>query len=187
MIGNTDGHVFVVDLVTGKLLGEMGKSQQHPYIVSLVAISRNLVASSSNPTIKVWNIDKFTLEYTLQGHTMCIPALVCNLEKQILISGSEDETIRVWNDTEAVQVISTNRRLSSLSLVNGWDGILVSGGWKKSHRNSEEDSESNAEDVIQIWNYISGEILQTISSNVGVMSICPLGDDSFAVGNEVHI
>jgi hypothetical protein len=70
--------------------------------ISSVAVSpdryrtaKHLISGSQN-TVKIWNLKAGREVCILRGHTSLVTAVAIAPKRQILISGSEDRTIRVW-------------------------------------------------------------------------------------------
>lgn len=47
--------------------------------------------------IHLWNLASGTLQKTFTGHTSSIHSLSFSIESTILLSGSSDQTVRVWD------------------------------------------------------------------------------------------
>ena len=208
IIGNISGILFVVDMKTHQCIGTMGKSQMHPYIVDIVALPQNRIASSSRQTIKVWSIASCTVQYTLKHHDMVVSALVYDEVNDILISGGHDKRIYVWKYETLIRCIETKSKISSLAILKGDRGILLSGSWKsdpdcdfphvkgrlRAKRKNVEggpgdliEAEKEEENfgVINLWDYLgSGDCLQSIAGE-SVLAVCPLQHGGFATGSSV--
>ncbi len=88
----------------------------------------------------------------------------------ILISGSEDKIIRVWdaNTGELIKKLKGHRS-AVLCLENMGDGLFASGSWDK---------------TIKIWNSFSGQELHTLSGHGHVVQcLAYLGEDIIASGS----
>jgi WD40 repeat protein len=74
------------------------------------AISPGSLMGDPNPStakdIQVWNIDGDRTTWTFEGHSSFVTALSFSLDGSRLVSGSEDNTVRVW-DTQTGHIIST--------------------------------------------------------------------------------
>ncbi|PIA60258.1 hypothetical protein AQUCO_00300043v1 [Aquilegia coerulea] len=58
--------------------------------------NRYLATASSDHTVKIWNVDGFTLEKTLVGHTRWVWDCVFSVDGAYLITASSDSTARLW-------------------------------------------------------------------------------------------
>ncbi|KAK4338813.1 hypothetical protein RND71_040275 [Anisodus tanguticus] len=58
---------------------------------------RYLATASSDHTVKIWNVDGFTLEKTLIGHERWVWDCVFSVDGAFLITASSDTTARLWS------------------------------------------------------------------------------------------
>ena len=68
-------------------------------IYKVIPLRNNRIAScSDDETIKIWNSNNpYNLIKTLNGHTNYVRSIIQLKDKDILISGSDDKTLRKWN------------------------------------------------------------------------------------------
>ena len=71
-------------------------------------------------TINLWDITSGQLIRTLTGHTFWIWRSVDLLNSQTLVSGSQDQTIKLWNWStgECLSTIQTDSGISSLAVID---------------------------------------------------------------------
>ena len=69
------------------------------YIYKVIPLTNNRIAScSADKTIKIWNSNHpYNLINTLNGHNNYVTSIIQLKDKDILISGSWDNTLRKWN------------------------------------------------------------------------------------------
>nr|ACM17528.1 protein kinase domain containing protein-1 [Oryza australiensis] len=58
-----------------------------------------MITGSWDKTAKIWDCQRRTCVQTLEGHTDCITCVCSHPDLQILLTGSNDETVRLWNAT----------------------------------------------------------------------------------------
>lgn len=58
--------------------------------------NRYLATASSDGTVKIWNVDGFTLEKTLTGHSRWVWDCVFSIDGAYLVTASSDGTARLW-------------------------------------------------------------------------------------------
>ncbi|CAI9094960.1 OLC1v1030803C1 [Oldenlandia corymbosa var. corymbosa] len=63
-----------------------------------------LATASSDHTVKIWNVDGFTLEKTLVGHQHWVWDCVFSVDGAYLITASSDTTARLWSKSSGEQV-----------------------------------------------------------------------------------
>ena len=93
---DADGVVKVWDV---RMVAEMGQIDAGQYPINKVAIDRGglrAVAASDDGTIKVLNLENFTMATTLTGHEGAVQCVALAPNDAYLVSGSSDNTFRVW-------------------------------------------------------------------------------------------
>ena len=88
-------------------------------VLTVIALPKNRIASSSmDKTIKIW---KSNLPYcdtpfgVLKGHTNCVYSILYMKERDVMVSGSADSTLRLW-DISTYQLKSTIKQVECRSL-----------------------------------------------------------------------
>ena len=95
----------------------------------LIKLSNGQIASGGQDnTIKIWDIDKKELLYTLEGHTSIIWE-IRELEKNKLISASDDNKSKIWdlNTKKSVDLCKSNRHISGIAVLKNNKVVLASG------------------------------------------------------------
>jgi len=92
----------------------------------------NIATGSQDNTIKIWDIEKKEVLYTLNGHTSIIWD-IRELEGNKLISASDDNVSKVWefNDKkkvyESYDLCTSHRHISSVAVLKNNKVILATG------------------------------------------------------------
>jgi WD40 repeat protein len=60
---------------------------------------RTLVSSSSDRTLKLWDLQTAQCQKTLLGHAQPIRTVAYSADGQTIVSGSDDQTVRLWHPT----------------------------------------------------------------------------------------
>ena len=95
----------------------------------LIKLSNGQIASGGQDnTIKIWDIGKKELLYSLEGHTSIIWE-IRELEKNKLISASDDNKSKIWdlNTKKSVYLCKSNRHISGIALLKNNKVVLASG------------------------------------------------------------
>eukprot|EP00887_Chlorella_sp_A99_P007037 scaffold2.g7037.t1 len=73
---------------------------------------RQLATTSSDKTVKLWNLDGFTLDRTLAGHQRWVWDCVFSVDAAYLVTASSDCTARLWDLStgDAIRVYSGHHK-----------------------------------------------------------------------------
>ncbi len=117
--GSSDQKVIVWDLFSYSIKYNLTGHTSLVYCIK--RLSSNLIASGYwNGKIIVWNWFTGEQLINLSGHTSTLNLNSLDLfDEQILISGSNDKTVKFWNITNGslIQSINTNISISSLAML----------------------------------------------------------------------
>lgn len=118
--GNSKGTCYVWKLQPGSKttahFEPLHKLNAHPgsYILKCLISPdcRLLATTSSDKTIKLWNLDGFKLERVLEGHQRWVWDCVFSVDAAYLVTASSDTTARLWDCTsgEAIRVYSGHHK-----------------------------------------------------------------------------
>ncbi len=140
--GSWDKTVKIWDVNSGE---EICTLTGHKLQVSAVAFSptgKLLASASFDRTIRLWNLpvsqeSKLELKnrphYTLLGHARAVLTVAFSPDGQILATGSDDNTIQLWevNTAQLIRTLSSHS-WSVVTLAFSVDGeTLISGSWDK--------------------------------------------------------
>ena len=110
--GGNDRIITLRHLQTGRILRTLTGHSGSIYALSLSPDGRTLVSGSRDKTLRVWNFNTVgnynsisptsrvisdALMYTLTGHADSINTIAISPDGQLLVSGSEDNTIKLWD------------------------------------------------------------------------------------------
>jgi WD40 repeat protein len=120
-------------------------------VYDLVQISADLLASSSSDkTVRIWNLTTNTCKFNLTGHTNSVYGLK-QITPSILASGSGDATIKLW-DIPSGQLIRT---------LTGHTNYIY---WSVDLMNSKTLVSGSEDQTIKLWNWSTGECFSTIQT-----------------------
>lgn len=118
-----DGTCFTWDITKKKILKIIYIEQS---IHLLTEINNGYIAIDSRALIKLYNTNNFSKSKYLVGHSDEISSLLY-LSNEILLSGSKDKTIRVWNvKTQICEKILKGSNGKIISLTQLLDGSIIS-------------------------------------------------------------
>lgn len=110
--GGNDRLITVRHLGTGKIIRTFTGHTNSIYTLALTLDGQTLVSGGRDATLHVWDLNTLSnyssrspthrvigdgLMYTLSGHSDSINAVAISSNGQLLVSGSEDNTIKLWN------------------------------------------------------------------------------------------
>ena len=102
------------------------------YIWKVIPLRNNRIASCSwDRTIKIWNSNyPYNLISTIKGHTSYVDSIIKLKDKDILISGSLDKTLRKWNllTYQCISIIKNVDCAYSNSLLEIDNNRIIVGG-----------------------------------------------------------
>jgi WD40 repeat protein len=119
-------HIFIIDCNAGYKLVTTIKDHTF-HVNSIVNLAKNRFASgSSDMTVKIWNLANFKRIETMRGHTDKIVSLLSIEKENLLLSGSHDKAIVVWDSISygCIRIIVNDNPVNKLLLLP--DGYFVS-------------------------------------------------------------
>ncbi|CAD6196126.1 unnamed protein product [Caenorhabditis auriculariae] len=135
-----------------------------------------VVSGGYDFTVKVWSAANGTCERTLQGHSNRVYSLLYDSDRRLVISGSLDTSIRVWDMTrregeECTVVLTGHTSLTSGMQLRG--DILVS---------------CNADSHVRVWNIKTGTCIFLLTGPNGhtsaITSLQFFDDDVVATSSD---
>eukprot|EP01080_Neovahlkampfia_damariscottae_P012690 gene12690-6584_t len=173
-IGTTNEKMFVFDQINWKILFTLENEQQRfGQILCLAELSNNQVASSSRSgKIHIWDIEKRVKVQVLNAHLSDIYSIVYHQKKKILISASDDMTIRIWSPEKNWDCLTTitahNDYIQCLILYQ--KDFLISSG---------------LDGRVKLWHIETGNCWKIISEGPSYYSLNFLENQNLVGGNTV--
>ena len=118
--GNSTGTCYVwrlqKDAKTTAHFEPLHKLRAHPdeYVLKCLISPdvRSLATTSSDKTVKLWNLDGLGLERTLKGHSRWVWDCVFSVDAAYLVTASSDGSARLWDCStgEAIRVYNGHHK-----------------------------------------------------------------------------
>jgi WD40 repeat protein len=147
-VGLLNSDICIFDINTGSLVATLSGQTS---VRDMVQISEDLLASSSSDnSVRIWNLTTNTCKFILQGHTSSAIGLK-KINSQVLASGSADTTIKLWDIATGLEIRTLTGHTSylewSLDLLNSQ--TLISGSY---------------DGTVRVWDWSTGDCLRTINT-----------------------
>jgi WD40 repeat protein len=123
-----------------------------------------IASSSKDGTVKLWEMENGTVEFTLENHASTATAVAFDPRGKLLASGSEDKTVKIWNVTSGEEIRSLPGHAGTVTDVAfSPDGTeLVS---------------SSEDQTIKKWNFLTGEENTTMTGHSGSVTCVTYSPD----------
>lgn len=94
----SDSAIKLIDGPTGKLLNSFTGHQQRKYRIesTFSEDEAHVLSGSEDAKVYVWDLVSGEIVKVLEGHTSAVTSLSQHPKNQMLLSGSADGTIKLW-------------------------------------------------------------------------------------------
>ncbi len=106
-ISSSGGHCF-------RLLKTLEGHRDWCTFVSYNKEGNLIVSSSTDRSLKVWNVESGECIKTLKGHTNKVNSAVFSSDGRFILSASSDKTIRVWNTESGEEEYTIDTSISDV-------------------------------------------------------------------------
>ncbi|MBE9110032.1 hypothetical protein IQ273_11490 [Nodosilinea sp. LEGE 07298] len=162
--GDTNGEIWLwqIDLDSGEIGSHLLTFRGHQNWICALAFDadgQQLVSSSADCTLKLWEASTGTCLQTLEGHTNWVMSVAFSADGQYLASGSADHTLKLWEVAtgKCLQTFEGHARGVWSVAFSPQGDVLASG---------------SVDRTVKLWDIASGECLQTFSDHEhGVWSV----------------
>jgi WD40 repeat protein len=166
--GSEDRTIKIWHLDRGKCIATLRGHQDEVWSVQFSPDGQTIASAGNDRTIKLWDLDSRECLFTLEGHGNRVAAVAFSPTPvtlggtegvPILASGSEDNTIKLWN-VQTGECLATweahSLRVSSIAFSP--DGKLL--------------ASVSLDQTLKIWDVQTGDCLQTLSGHTSwIMSV----------------
>jgi len=178
--GSGDKALRVWDTESGKCIRVLKGHTESVFIVKVTPNGYSAVSGSEDNTLRLWDVQSGKLmqllndafpkwdwmdgdqETTLKGHTDSVWALSITMDGNRIISGSEDNTLRVWN------------RLKCLMTLKGHTGSINTLNLTPDSCRVVSGSEDN---TLRVWDFEYGQCLNVLEGHTGSINTLSLAPD----------
>jgi WD40 repeat protein len=132
-------------------------------VLGVLAVdAKRAVSWSMDRTLRVWDLDEGRADQVLQGHEGAVTTCTLEGKSDLLVSGSDDTTVRVWNLSGAL-IHTLRGHTAPITCVAVLDGnLIVSGSQDRS---------------LRVWSLQGGEALQVLEGHsLGILG-CTVSPD----------
>ncbi len=92
-----DAKIKIWNISSGELLRTVSEFVlDRMYCVSVSPDGRFIIGCGRDKRIKIWSLDTWKLPQSISGHSNQINSVVCSSSGSFIVSGSSDNTLRVW-------------------------------------------------------------------------------------------
>jgi WD40 repeat protein len=152
--GSSDNTIKLWNLKTGQLIRTLQESQP-VYDLLPSPDGQGLVSATApdisypSPTVKLWNLKTGQVIRTFSDFADFSPYPLLSPDGEILVTGSNDNSIRLWNARTGVRIRSLMSHSAPIRrLAISPDGQFL--------------ASSSADGSVKLWNFKTGQIIRTI-------------------------
>lgn len=142
--------IHIWDGVTGEAKATLEQPvAAYFYDSSFSPDGRYLAVAAEDDAVWVWDLESFSLQFELRGHTDAVSVTAWSLNGERIYSAGWDGTVRVWSSSDG----------SELATLRGHTGMVTAlapmGAWLVS---------CSLDDTCRIWDTDRGEVMETFPS-----------------------
>lgn len=133
--------------------------------VALAEAGNEIYSGGIDNDIKVWDIRKKAVVYTMIGHTDTVSSLQVSPDSQTLLSNSHDSTVRTWDIRPFAPTDRNIKTYDGASI--GLESNLVRASWNPS---GEKIAAGSGDRTVVVWDVKSGKLLYKLPGHAGVVN-----------------
>ncbi|KAI9823361.1 MAG: hypothetical protein M1826_007772 [Phylliscum demangeonii] len=130
--------------------------------VALAEAGNELYSAGVDNDIKVWDLRKKAVAYTMAGHTDTVTSLAISPDSQTLLSHAMDSSVRTWDIRPFAPV---DRHVKTYDgAMSGLEKNLVRASW---HPTGEKIAAGGGDRTVVIWDVRTGKLLYKLPGHKG--------------------
>ena len=143
----------------------------HGSYVLTFAVNQNkyLISGGDSGVMKAWDYKTGTLKSTFSGHTDSVRVL-SSLNNDDIVSGSYDNTVKIWNSTDAVCKLTLNVTSKVYGLAQLKNGNLIT---------------TSPDGNIRIWNLLTGGLINITKTSISLIAMVKLENEDILLGSNL--
>ncbi|KAL6708845.1 hypothetical protein ACN47E_002252 [Coniothyrium glycines] len=171
--GSDDGYIGIWDTRTKEAVTFI--STDFPITAICLAEAGNeLFTGGIDNDIKVWDLRKQAVAYSLLGHTDTVTSLQMSPDNQTLLSNAHDSTVRTW---DVRPFAPADRRIQTYDgAPTGLERNLLKASWDAT---GEKIAAGSGDQSVAVWETRSGKLLHKLPGHKGAVNdvrFHPLGE-----------
>lgn len=171
--GSDDGYIGLWD-PRQKLAVDFLASDFPITAVALAEAGNELYSGGIDNDIKVWDIRKKAVVYTMAGHTDTVTSLHVSPDAQMLLSNSQDSTVRTWDIRPFAPVDRHIRTYDGAPA--GLERNLIKASW---NAKGDKIAAGSGDRSVVVWDVRTGKLLYKLPGHKGTVN-----DVRFSPGDE---
>lgn len=133
--------------------------------ITLAEAGNELYSGGIDNDIRVWDLRKKTVAYSLIGHTDTITSLAVSPDSQTLLSNAHDSTVRTW---DIRPFAPTDRQIRTFDgAPTGMEKNLLKASWDT---HGKRIAAGSGDRTAVVWDANSGKLLQKLPGHKGAVN-----------------
>jgi len=164
LTASDDGSAMMWDLRTRGAVGTFKDENMNLPVLSCVFNddSSQAITGGIDETIKVWDIRKEKILYTMEGHNDCVTGMELSPDGRFLLSNSMDNSLITWDVRAYVSTPRFQKRFGGHR--HNMDKTLLKAAWSP---DGTRISAGSADRFVYVWDASNGRILYKLPGHQG--------------------
>jgi Prp8 binding protein len=170
--GSDDGYIGIWDPRT-KLAVDFIQTEFPVTAVALAEAGNELYSGGIDNDIKVWDMRRKAVVYSMLGHTDTISSLRVSPDSQTLLSNSMDSTVRTW---DVRPFAPTERHIRTFDgAPAGLEKNLIKASWGP---DGKKVAAGAGDGTVVVWNSDTGKLMYKLPGHKGTVNCAELSPSS---------